>query len=99
MSLLSFLETTEVEYCKETHRRIRLSVAAYAYEFESDPIMSDGDFDEMCSKVDLSVNTSRPDMDKWFRENFDKSTGQGIHTHPELNRIQQLYEKHYRSRV
>jgi len=95
MSLEAFFEEP-VLFCKETHRRIKLSIAAYAYEFESDSIMSDGDFDEMCAKVDLSVNTSRSDMDKWFRENFQPHTGQWIVNHPDLKRIKQLYERHYK---
>ena len=95
MSLDAFFEEPEL-FCKETHRRIKLSIAAYAYEVESDPIMSDGDFDEMCSKINLSVNTSRPDMDKWFRENFQPHTGQWIHKHPQLKRIKQLYDRIYK---
>ena len=33
---------------EEIRRRIRLSVAAYAYEVHNDSVMSDGEFDKEC---------------------------------------------------
>lgn len=48
-----------VKFCDETRNRIKLSVAAYAYEFKDNPIMSDADFDELASKIDTSVSTDR----------------------------------------
>lgn len=81
--------------CKETQRRIRLSVAAYAYEVKNTTTMSDAEFDEECRKVNLNACTSRPDLDWWFYNNFDPSTGVWIHKHPELDGIMNLYEHLY----
>lgn len=71
--------------------RIRLALAAFAYEFESDSILSDADFDAMSLLVDTSIDTGAPDLDFFFSEEFDPSTGQWIHKHPELERVRSLY--------
>ena len=55
---------------------------AYAYEYESDPLVSDAEFDETCYKIDLSIDTDRPDMDEWFRKNFEPYTGSWIYFLP-----------------
>lgn len=74
----------------ETKNRIKLSVAAYAYEVLNQPIMTDGDFDALAKKIDLSVNTRRPNLDKWFRENFSSSTGMWVLNHPDRRRLDTL---------
>ena len=76
----------------ETRRRIRLTLWAYAYEFESDSMAPDSLFDEECKNVRLQIDTNRPDLDRWWRENFNPSTGQWIRKHPELGGIKQLYK-------
>lgn len=81
----------------ETRNRIILTMSAYAYEFENDPIISDGEFDDLCKKINLQIKTGNSNMDKWWQENFDPSTGQWIRKHPELDRINQLC-KEYRER-
>lgn len=77
--------------CSETRLRIRLSLWAYAYEFESDSMVSDAEFDAACREVDLSVRTKRPDLDEWWIDNFDPSTGMWIRKHPELDRVRGKY--------
>jgi hypothetical protein len=67
-------------------------MAAYAYEFRDTSIISDAEYDKLSLEVDLSVDTRRPDLDKFWRENFSPSTGQWIHKHPELDRLSQLYD-------
>lgn len=82
----------------ETRLRIKLSVAAYAYEFEGDSIMTDGEFDKQCRKVNVNFPTGNKRLDNWFKKNFDPSTGQWIHNHPDRKRLKQIYEKHYKNR-
>jgi len=36
---------------KEIQNRIRLSVAAFSYEYQSDSIMSDSEFDELSKQI------------------------------------------------
>jgi hypothetical protein len=54
------------------------------------PIMTDAEFDTLAKQIDLSINTRRPELDKWFRENFESHTGMWIHTHPEKRRLDRL---------
>lgn len=74
-------------------KKIRMQVAlwAYAYEFESDSLVSDAKFDEACRQVDPSIPTDSPEMDAWFKANFNPSTGMWIHSHPHLGRIAEIY--------
>jgi hypothetical protein len=79
------------EACFQRRIRIRLALAAYAYEFESDSIMTDADFDNMSMMVDTSIDTGAPDLDFFFSEEFDPSTGNWVHKHPELEKVRHLY--------
>lgn len=80
----------------QTWLRIRLSIAAFAYEFDATSIISDAEFDKLCLEVDTSIATARPDLDKWFKRNFNSATGMWIRGHPELKKIEALYTKHWR---
>lgn len=77
--------------CSETRLRIRLSIWAYAYEFENDSMVSDAEFDAACREVDLAARTKRPDLDDWWIDNFDPSTGMWIRQHPELDKVRSKY--------
>lgn len=80
---------------RETRRRIMVAIWAYAYEFENVSLVSDHHFDAECLKVNLSISTTRPDLDKWFRENFQPDTGMWIHKHPELDKVEKTYRRYY----
>lgn len=79
----------------QTRIRIKLTMAAYAYEYLNRIIMSDSSFDILCQKVDLKINTKRPDLDEWWRKNFSPHTGMWIRSHPEIaligSRFSQIY--------
>ncbi|AKM09379.1 hypothetical protein [Croceicoccus naphthovorans] len=78
---------------RERRRRIKLAVWAYAYEIKSNPLVPDGVFDEEALKVDLSVDTGRPDLDAWFRANFQPHTGSWVWRHPEPGKLNRLYRQ------
>ena len=91
----------------ERRNRILLAFAAYAYEFDSNSIMSDAEFDELCRKIDPTVSTvgkyHTPEeirrctkLDKFWREEFSPSTGQWIQKHPELARVSQIYYHYHK---
>lgn len=80
----------------ETRKRIRVSVAAYAYELCDAPIMSDAEYDALAASIDLTINTNRPNMDCWFIFNFKPFTGSWVQEHPELKRIGEIYETVFR---
>lgn len=70
--------------------RIRLAVWALAYERYNHSFVPDDVYDQMSLKVDLSTPTDRPDLDEWYSNNFNVSTGQWVHTHPEIDRLHML---------
>lgn len=82
----------------ERANRIRLSVAAYAYEFNNDSIMSDAAFDELSKAIDPTMSTDHPIMDEFFRTKFGPFTGMWIHDHPQVEGIQRIYNRHFRNR-
>ena len=83
----------------ERWKRIKLSVAAYAYEFENQPIMSDRRFDKIAEGIVRGMDTGNPALDRFFDQVFTPMTGMWIHEHPELGGIQQIYERHFARRV
>jgi len=100
MSLDQFMVSTvpsawgsEIE--KERHLRIKLSVAAYAYEVHSDSIMPDHQFDSMALLVNQQLATGNQKLDKFFVEEFSPYTGQWIHKHPDKPGLEKLYQKFY----
>jgi biotin synthase-related radical SAM superfamily protein len=80
----------------ERRNRIKLSVAAYAYEFDNTSIMSDAEFDEFARLIDPQMSTNNQVLDQFFRTEFQPDTGQWIHKHPELDKVKQLYLRVYR---
>lgn len=79
----------------ETARRIRIAVYAYTYEFLNISLVDDFTFDRLCLEIDPTIDTTRPDLDFWFRTVFDPSTGSWIHKHPELNKIISIFWSRY----
>ncbi len=82
----------------ETRRRIRVAIAAYAYEVLDRPIMSDTEFDKLAQSIQPKVGTCHPMLDEFFVTRFSPMTGMWIHDHPELRRVQALYNVHYAPR-
>lgn len=80
-----------MNHCPETRNRIRLAVAAWAYEVHADPIMPDDMFDRIALSIDVRKPTARPDLDEWFRENFNPHTGMWVLNHPERDKLDALY--------
>jgi predicted small secreted protein len=83
---------------QEIRLRIKLCVAAYAYEIDNNSIMSDSEFDGKCRQVNLNIKTGNRKLDNWFKKHFDPSTGQWIHTHPEKYKIKYVYETWYKEK-
>lgn len=81
----------------ERKNRIKVAVAAWAYEVRNESIMSDHDFDDLCKKIDPSIDTGDKIMDKFFREEFSAHTGQWIWKYPKkkLAGLYNIYEKQF----
>lgn len=82
----------------EIRNRIRIAVAAYAYEVLDAPIMSDAEFDRLALQIDPQKDTGEPELDAFFFCDFDPSTGVWVHQHPDLAGIARLYEAYYAPR-
>ena len=65
---------------QEIRNRIRLSVAAYAYEFMNDSIMSDHDYDQLSLQINPQEKTGNELMDKFFKTHFKPDTGCLLYT-------------------
>ena len=82
---------------QEIRNRIKLSVAAYAYEFVGDSIMSDHEYDELSRKINPNEETGNDMMDKFFQTQFQPDTGMWVRLHPEVKKLEYLYKKYYKS--
>lgn len=77
---------------RERRRRILVAVAAYAYEIKNNPIWSDARFDKECLRINLKQSTGNKAMDRWFKHNFDPSTGMWVHNHPDRKGLLRIYK-------
>lgn len=97
MSLDQFFEEEDSLYNPtvdtETRNRIRLCVAAYAYECMNTTIMSDAEFDKLAYSINLKIETRRPDLDAWFQANFNPHTGMWINSHPEKEKLRAIVKR------
>lgn len=80
---------SEVEV--ERRNRIRLTLAAYAYEFDDNLIMSDAEFDELSQAIRPEIETGMKKHDEFFRTHFDPNTGMWIRQHPFLRKVEHTY--------
>ena len=83
---------------QEIRNRIRLSVAAYAYEYKDDPIMSDDNFDKLAKEINPEEKTGNRKLDKFFKKEFSADTGMWIHRHPEKNKLEQIYLNYFKKK-
>jgi len=80
----------------EVRRRILVSAAAFAYEFDNDPIMSDEEFDALSRAICPAIATGDKEMDAFFRKHFSPDTGMWVHRLPKarLARLERVYRKY-----
>jgi len=82
---------------QEIRNRIKLSVAAYAYEFLNDSIMSDHDFDQLSLQINPQQETGNKKIDDFFKKHFKPDTGMWIRAHPEIGKLNYLYKNFYKT--
>jgi hypothetical protein len=88
----------DVQFSSEIKNRIKLSVAAYAYEYKDDPIMSDAEFDSLSLEINPGEKTGNKKMDNFFKKNFESDTGMWIRKHPEKHHLDYLYQTYYKEK-
>ena len=79
----------------ERRNRIRLSVAAYAYEYRNDSIMSDAEFDELSLQIQPSVETGNRKLDNLCKKHFSPETGMWIRKHPDKRGLENIYHRYW----
>jgi hypothetical protein len=84
---------TEVN--SEIRNRIRLAVAAYAYEYEATSIMSDHEFDVMSREINPEVSTGNTKLDTFFKKHFEPATGMWVRQHPDKQGLRTVYERYH----
>jgi hypothetical protein len=75
----------------ERRRRILIAVWAYAYEMMNDQLVGDDIWERECLAINLDQETGDDSLDFWFSENFDPSTGQWVHDHPNKDGLHKWY--------
>lgn len=79
----------------ERRNRIRVSIAAYAYENDLRPIMSDAAYDELSKLIRPKLATGNSRLDNFFRRHFSPHTGLWIHKHPDQQALANIYHRYY----
>ena len=87
-------DTQTEEY--QRRLRIRLSVAAYVYEYYNESIMSDAEYDRLSLLVDTSVSTGNRKMDNFFKKRFNPDTGQWVRFHPDKPGLENIYHRYFK---
>ena len=81
-------------------RRIKVSVAAWAYENGHKPIMTDAAYDKLSKVVyqERNIATGNNRLDRFFRQHFDPSTGLWVYKHPNPRALETIYARYYQKR-
>jgi len=75
--------------------RIRLSVAAYAYEYKDHSILSDAEYDKLSYLVDTAIATGNRKLDNFFKKHFEPATGMWVRKHPDKAGLENIYQRYY----
>lgn len=80
--------------------RIRVSVAALAYEYNYRSVMSDTAYDTLANIVHKHINvaTGNHRLDRFFQRHFTPHTGLWIHRHPNILGLINIYARYYHNR-
>lgn len=84
-------DATEIEI--ERRRRIRIALYAFAYELADDSMIDDHTFDRLALEIRPEISTGHEVMDKFFREDFGAHTGSWVNSHPELDKLAELWAR------
>jgi hypothetical protein len=79
----------------EIERRNRIAVAlwAHAYEVRHMSLVPDSVFDEWALRIRPDIDTGRPELDAFFRQEFSPHTGMWVHRHPERHNLDAMFHR------
>lgn len=73
--------------------RIRIAVAAWAYENKHRETMTDAEYDQLSERVhsQRNVATGNHRLDRFFQREFNPDTGLWVHRHPDTKGLERIY--------
>ena len=87
---------TPLHHCVRRDR-IRIAVAAWAYENKHRETMTDAEYDAMSERVhsQRNVATGNHRLDRFFQREFDPDTGLWVHRHPDQAGLENIYARYH----
>lgn len=79
---------------EEAELRFKVALYAYAYEIESDSLVSDTEFDRLAAMIDPKRVTGDVKLDRFFAKEFAPHTGSWVHAYPYLKQLAKAYREH-----
>ena len=76
--------------------RIRIAVAAWAYENNRKPFMTDHEYDQLSLIVHKQRNiaTGNHRMDRFYQRHFSPDTGLWIYKHPNKRYLENVHKRY-----
>lgn len=84
---------------RERRLRIKVATAAYAYEIENNPLISDAEYDALAAEVDPQVMTGHPVYDEFFAVEYQLYTSAWVRKYPDQRGLKRLCDKARRART
>lgn len=83
--------------CDVIRSRIRVSLAAFAYEMYDKSLISDSEYDKLSKIVyaNRHIKTGDSRLDIFFSGEVSPDTGMWVRKHPELAKLESLYKRLY----
>lgn len=92
------MEPVFESYIKIKQQRIKIALAAYAYECTLSTIMSDAVYDVLAIEVENNkhIATDNSKLDAFFRYEFSPYTGMWVRKHPDFldNRLENFLDRY-----
>lgn len=75
-------------------QRARVALFAYAYEMRNDSLVGDAEYDRLSLEVldNINIVTDNAVLDDFFVKNFSADTGMWVLKHPDIKRLEVIYE-------
>lgn len=70
--------------------RIKVALAAYAYEILNTSVISDSQYDHYSSLINIAQSTDNKELDLWFKNNYTKESGMWIHRYLNKERLHNM---------
>lgn len=71
----------------EKAKRMHVAIYAWLYERYHYSKVDDATYDQLAKEIDVNIQTDRPVLDKFFKEEYSSHTGLWIYRHPELSKV------------